>query len=156
MTDCWRCATRCPSQAGATAWTSCPGGWSGSPQTSNSSRHGDRSNLRPCLFVYRLSDIMVPLQYSLNVTLPGDGSTGVHDPFPGLQPTIVKFEDKVHDVGVWWHLKAVIVNFYGRWKFLLLSSGQRKSQFRLVMEGLTFSSASPRFSACSQYNSNMT
>ena len=38
---------------------------------------------------------MVPLQSSLNVTLPGDGSTGVHDPFPGVQPTIEKFEDRV-------------------------------------------------------------
>jgi len=38
---------------------------------------------------------MVPLQSSMNVTLPGDGSSGPHNPFPGAQPTIVKFEDRV-------------------------------------------------------------
>ena len=39
--------------------------------------------------------IMVHLQSSMNVTLPGAGTTGVHNPFPGPQPTIERFDDKV-------------------------------------------------------------
>ena len=38
---------------------------------------------------------MVPLQSSLNVTLPGSGTNGQHNPFPGIQPSIERFEDKV-------------------------------------------------------------
>ena len=43
------------------------------------------------------SSVMVPLQSSLTVTLPiGHGSNQPnHNPFPGEQPTIIKFEDKV-------------------------------------------------------------
>ena len=42
------------------------------------------------------SCIMVPLQSSLTVTLPiGHGTSTDHNPFPGIQPTIAKFEDKV-------------------------------------------------------------
>lgn len=39
---------------------------------------------------------MVPLQSSLTVTLPAcqDAPSG-HNPFPGVQPTIVSFEDRV-------------------------------------------------------------
>ena len=43
------------------------------------------------------SCIMVPLQSSLTVTLPvGHGTSTDHNPFPGIQPTIAKFEDKVN------------------------------------------------------------
>lgn len=39
---------------------------------------------------------MVPLQSSLTVTLPADtGSSGNHNAFPGFQPTIERFDDKV-------------------------------------------------------------
>ena len=39
---------------------------------------------------------MVPLQSSLTVTLPaGSGSNAMHNAFPGSQPTIERFEDKV-------------------------------------------------------------
>ena len=50
-----------------------------------------------CSYFSGFSSIMVPLQSSLNVTLPtGIGkSQDEHNPFPGIQPTIVKFEDKV-------------------------------------------------------------
>lgn len=48
-----------------------------------------------CTLCSRFSSIMVPLQSSLNVTLPGDGNSGPHNPFPGAQPTIEKFEDRV-------------------------------------------------------------
>ena len=43
------------------------------------------------------SDVIVPIQSSLTVTLPldGDGHYGNHNPFPGYQPTIVRFEDHV-------------------------------------------------------------
>ena len=42
------------------------------------------------------SCIMVPLQSSLTVTLPaGLGSSAEHNAFPGFQPTIDRFEDKV-------------------------------------------------------------
>jgi serine/threonine-protein kinase ATR len=56
-----------------------------------------------CRSLYRLandgnfSPIIVPIQSSLTVTLPLDGGGRYDDlnPFPGNQPTIVKFEDKV-------------------------------------------------------------
>lgn len=42
---------------------------------------------------------MVPLQSSLTVTLPaGSGTTSNHNAFPGFQPTIEKFEDKVYNM----------------------------------------------------------
>ncbi len=44
----------------------------------------------------KFSSIMVPLQLSLTVTLPGSYCESYeHDPFPGDQPTIVQFEDQV-------------------------------------------------------------
>ncbi|XP_064394848.1 serine/threonine-protein kinase ATR-like [Halichondria panicea] len=43
----------------------------------------------------KFSSIMVPLQSSLTVTLPGSYCESYeHDPFPGDQPTIVQFEDQ--------------------------------------------------------------
>ena len=49
------------------------------------------------LFCSEFSCIMVPLQSSLTVTLPaGAGSSGNHNAFPGFQPTIERFEDKVY------------------------------------------------------------
>ncbi len=50
-----------------------------------------------CVFIVNsgFSSIMVPLQSSMNVTLPGAGTRGVHNPFPGPQPTIEQFDDKV-------------------------------------------------------------
>ena len=45
------------------------------------------------------SPIMVPLQSSLTVTLPGNNASHLqHNPFPGIQPTIVRFQDKVCSV----------------------------------------------------------
>ena len=42
------------------------------------------------------SSIMVPLQSSMTVTLPGSyGESYDHNPFPGIQPSIVRFDDKV-------------------------------------------------------------
>lgn len=42
------------------------------------------------------SCIMVPLQSSLTVTLPASsGCSATHNAFPGFQPTIETFEDKV-------------------------------------------------------------
>ena len=39
---------------------------------------------------------MVPLQSSLTITLPvGHGCQPDHNPFPGFQPFIDKFDDKV-------------------------------------------------------------
>lgn len=40
------------------------------------------------------SAVMVPLQSSLTVTLP-TSCDGYHNVFPGIQPTIVGFENKV-------------------------------------------------------------
>ena len=51
-----------------------------------------------CSFPHsNFSPIIVPIQSSLTVTLPLDGGGRYDDlnPFPGNQPTIVKFEDKV-------------------------------------------------------------
>ncbi len=42
---------------------------------------------------------MVPLQASMTVTLPavhGSSALAAYNPFPGVQPIILKFEDKVH------------------------------------------------------------
>ena len=57
------------------------------------------------------SSIMVPLQSSLTVTLPiGHGSNQPnHNPFPGEQPTIIKFEDKVRKV---WHYYVLPYMYY--------------------------------------------
>ena len=49
------------------------------------------------------SPIIVPLQSSLTVTLPTSHHQHTdHNPFPGIQPTIIRFDDKV---------KSYIVNF---------------------------------------------
>ena len=47
-------------------------------------------------FCSKFSSIIVPLQSSMTVTLPGScGEVYEHDPFPGEQPVIVQFEEKV-------------------------------------------------------------
>lgn len=49
------------------------------------------------------SCIMVPLQSSLTVTLPASsGCSATHNAFPGFQPTIETFEDKVVNVFIYW------------------------------------------------------
>lgn len=56
----------------------------------------------PCVAVpitRDFSPIMVPLQSSLTVTLPDNNASHLrHNPFPGVQPTIVRFQDKVCSV----------------------------------------------------------
>lgn len=59
----------------------------------------NRHCLNDSSFYSEFSCIMVPLQSSLTVTLPASsGCSGTHNAFPGFQPTIETFEDKVIQV----------------------------------------------------------
>ena len=70
-----------------------------SQYVSFSSVHFDATTLE-CLNSLQCSEfscIMVPLQSSLTVTLPaGSGSNVQHNAFPGIQPIVARFEDKVN------------------------------------------------------------
>ncbi len=80
----------------------------------------------------KFSSIMVPLQSSMTATLPGsycESDSYQHDPFPGHQPTIVLFDDKVN-----LQLRSfIIILFNSRWtKVEVLPSLQRPKKITVV------------------------
>ncbi len=71
---------------------------------------------------------MVPLQSSMTVTLPGSYCEAYeHDPFPGDQPAIVRFEDQVFSLLILFDFKFDCFQ-----KFEVLASLQRPKKITVI------------------------
>ena len=98
-------------------------------------------------FCRDFSCIMVPLQSSMTVTLPaGISDSTKHNAFPGFQPTIERFDEKVCGYLILILMRGhFLPPLTCRWKFYHHCRNRRKSLHVVAMARHMFYSASQKY-----------